>query len=734
MIKFKILLIISFLLAKNSYSQTAHDLHFNHLANRWDEGIPLGNGMLGQLVWQKGNNLSFSLDRADLWDLRPIKELQQFNYKWVCEKYDENQYEKVQALGDAPYEKYPAPTKIPGAALEFDIAGFGKIKNVDLYIDKALCIVKWESGISLECFISANSYTGWFKFANVAQDFKPILKSPKYADGNKENKPFNSVEPAGLQQLGYPQGLITETKNKYTYIQEGWNGFKYEVAVEWRREGNGIVGCWSISSNYGKSRIADAEANVSLSLKKGFNTEFESHKLWWKNYWSKSGLILPDKVLEKQWYLEMYKFGSASRVGAPPISLQAIWTADNGSLPPWKGDFHNDLNTQLSYWPAYTGNHLAEEQAYIDWMWQIKDRCKQFTKRYFGCNGLAIPGVCTMNGEEMGGWIQYSLSPTTSAWLAHHYYMHWKYSMNNDFLKDSAYPFLKDVALMIEELSIKENGKRKFPLSSSPEINNNSKNAWFKEMTNYDLSLVRWELAATAEMAEKLGFKEEALHYKDLVAEFSYLAVSAKEGLLMAPDYPLPASHRHFSHLMSIYPLGTTDMANGKNDANLIAASLSNLERIGSSEWCGYSFAWLGCLYARAKEGQKAADSLHKFASCYCSPNSFHLNGNQCKKEYDPFTLEGNFAFAAAIMEMLIQSHSGCIEIFPAVPDNWKNISFENLRCQGAFLVSAVMKKGVVCNVKVVSEKGGNFRLKIAGKALIERKTTAGEVVIFKFK
>ena len=67
----------------------------------------------------------------------------------------------------------------------------------------------------------------------------------------------------------------------------------------------------------------------------------------------------------KQWYLEMYKLGAATGNGAPPISLQAVWTADNGKLPPWKGDFHHDLNTQLSYWPAYSSNHMIQESGYI---------------------------------------------------------------------------------------------------------------------------------------------------------------------------------------------------------------------------------------------------------------------------------------------------------------------------------------------------------------------------------
>jgi len=731
MSKRSILFCILLLVCKITFSQTKHDLHFTQLANSWDEGIPLGNGMLGQLVWQKGNHLRFSLDRADLWDLRPIEELKKFDFKWVCEQYAKKQYDTVQAVGDAPYEKYPAPTKIPGAALEFDISRFGKVKSVDLNIDKALCVVQWESGMKLACFVHAGLPIGWFRFDNVDINFKPELITPKYSKENTDNKPFNSVNPPGLTLLGYPKGEKTEKGHEITYIQEGWNGFKYKVVVKWVQTENGITGCWSIASNYGKTKITEAEDIVKQSISKGFDNEFINHKKWWQNYWEKSNISIPDQILEKQWYLEMYKFGSASRVGAPPITLQAIWTADNGSLPPWKGDFHNDLNTQLSYWPSYTGNHLAEEQSFIDWLWSIREKSKVFTKRYFGCNGLAIPGVCTLSGEEMGGWIQYSLSPTTSAWLAHHFYLHWKYSKDTVFLKERAYPFLKDVAIMLEELSVKENGKRKLPLSSSPEINNNSINAWFKEMTNYDISLIRWELTATAEMADNLGLITEAQHYRNLLAEFPALSVTRDLGLLLAPEYPLPASHRHFSHLMSIYPLGLLDFSKGINDSMIIVNSLRNLEKIGSSEWCGYSLAWLGSLYARAKEGQKAADSLTKFAKCYCSPNSFHLNGNQCNKEYKPFTLEGNFAFAAAIMEMLIQSQTGIIEIFPAIPEAWKNLAFDNLRTQGAFLVSAAMKNGIISKLTVLSEKGGKLQLKIPGKALIERNTKAGEIINF---
>ena len=120
-----------------------------------------------------------------------------------------------------------------------------------------------------------------------------------------------------------------------------------------------------------------------------------------------------------------------------------------------------------------------------------------------------------------------------------------------------------------------------------------------------------------------------------------------------------------------------------------------------ASYWCGYSFSWLGNLYARAKDGEKAAEALRIFSENFCLSNSFHANGEQhnrgySKFKYRPFTLEGNFAFASGIQEMLIQSHTGVIEVFPAIPNEWKDVSFTTLRTEEAFLVSALQKEGKI--------------------------------------
>jgi alpha-L-fucosidase 2 len=259
-------------------------------------------------------------------------------------------------------------------------------------------------------------------------------------------------------------------------------------------------------------------------------------------------------------------------------------------------------------------------------------------------------------------------------------------------------------------------GKRTHPLSASPEINDNRPDAWFSSVTNYDLALERWALGAAAELADEVGAASDAARWRKVLSELPAFSLGEDGRLLVAKGVPLPQSHRHFSHLMAIHPLGLIDPSDGDEARKVIASSLAELDRLGSDAWCGYSFAWLANLAARARDGEKAAKALEIFSTAFTLRNSFHCNGDQSGKGYSkftyrPFTLEGNFAAAAGAQEMLLQSHRGVIVLFPAVPASWKDVAFTSLRAQGAFLVSAQRNGGVVSRVEIVADQGGRCRL-----------------------
>jgi alpha-L-fucosidase 2 len=578
--------------------------------------------------------------------------------------------------------------------------------------------VEWEDGKTMETFVHASGMYGIFRFSGVDGSFVPQLEPPNYGVANAD-KEVNSLVGQSLGSLGYRQGDVVKGSQYASYVQEGWGGFKYHVYLQWEFSDGYLTGWWSIHAEFpGWEKQVKAKEVVAGASVSTFDEVLQDHEGWWTDYWNRSSIEIPDDLLQKQYYLEMYKFGSAARDDTPPISLQAVWTADDGKIPPWKGDFHHDLNTQLSYWPAYTGNHLYLEEGFVNWLWKYRETFKEYTRKFYGTDGLNVPGVTTLTGEPMGGWIQYSFSPTVSAWLAHHFYMHWQYTQDRNFLEQKAYPWIRDVAAHLEELSVMdEQGRRTLPLSSSPEIFNNSRKAWFAEITNYDLALIRWTFTKAAELAISLEKDEEAKRWKHMVSDWPGFAVDETQGLMFSPNVPYFESHRHFSHLMAIHPLGLIDISDGPESTEIISNTIRHLDNIGPHYWTGYSYSWEGNLKARAGDGEGAAEALRIFARAFCLPNSFHVNGDQTKSGYStmtyrPFTLEGNFAFASGIQDMLIQSHTGTVHLFPAIPTDWKNVRFEQMRTYGAFLVSAVLKNGLIKEVVIESEKGGLCVLK----------------------
>ncbi|MCP4642367.1 MAG: hypothetical protein GY851_18115 [bacterium] len=703
-----------------------HNLRFETAVTVWDEALPLGNGLLGALVWGDGKPLNISLNRTDLWDVRPVPEFHsdEYSYATMREWEKAGRYDDLSRVYEKPYRR-PAPTKIPAGRLCVQLKD-QTFKETELDLATAQASVSFGSDVSARVWIHAEQQVGVLEVDGAL--VWPELVAPAFG-GKEVGETKPAIVAGDVAQLGYPPPTIWNGEDYAAYEQEGWDGFSFAVYVGWRYDeaptrtasAKRTLAVWTVASSLeeGGTPLDLARARVEGALKDDVEALRSSHRAWWDAFWGNTWLRVPNARVERQWYLDTYKFGAAARVDTPPITLQGPWTADDGKLPPWKGDYHHDCNTEMSYWPSYSGNRMDGAQGFVDWLWEHREACVEWTRRFFDMPGMNVPMTTDLNCEQIGGWRQYTHAATTAAWLAQHFYWHWKYGTDAAFLETRAYPYVRDCAVFIEAVTNERDadGMRTLPLSSSPEFNDNKPNAWFPSITNNDLALIRWLFGAAEEMAGKLGKTEDAARWNKALGELPELSVRENGALMVAKDFPYKESHRHFSHLMAIYPMGILDLSHGEEDARIIKASMAELLERGSSAYVGFSFSWQACLAARARDGATAEKALDIFAEAFVLRNGFNCNGDQSGKGYSnytyrPFTLEANYASAAGLQEMLLQSHTGIIEVFPAIPEGWKNVAFRNLRAQGAFLVSAERKGGEVTALRVQAERGGSFRLR----------------------
>ncbi|MBP8129952.1 MAG: glycoside hydrolase N-terminal domain-containing protein [Candidatus Hydrogenedentes bacterium] len=680
----------------------ASDLCLTAPIARWDEAIPLGNGIMGGLLWGEGNVVKLSLDRGDLWDLRRPDMLLRpdWNYATMRRLAAERNQPELSRMFDEPYNDSAYPTKLPVGRLELTLGAGDKAESFGLDLRRAVGHVQTSAG-GVEVFFSANEPVALIRVAGAAPACRLVASD-------------------AVKQLGYPPAGHGSENGVSWFVQEAALGLKYAVVAGLREEaGNAVIGLAVTSSQEDADPLALGRKRVADALAKGFDVGLAPHAAWWRQFWSVSGVRVPDRAIQQQYDLVQYFYGAASRRGAPPMPLQGVWTADEGTLPPWKGDYHHDLNTQLTYWAYLAAGHFEEGACFLDFMWNLLPEHREFARVFYGTSGAAVPGVMTLDGKAMGGWGQYSLSPTNGAWVAQAFYLHWRYTKDGAFLAERAYPYLAALGECYEELLKPDsNGKLKLPLSSSPEIHDNTLRAWLTPNSNFDLALLKWHFSALAEMALELKDATAADRWQGTLRRLDDFAVEGGAGpLRLSADESLSESHRHHSHLMAIHPLGLLNIEQSDRERGIIDASLAQNEQLGTRNWCGYSFSWMSCMMARAGKPDRALKNLEVFVQAFLSPNGFHLNGDQkggshSNFTYRPFTLEGNFAAAQAVHEMLLQSWGGCVRVFPAVAPQWADVSFFNLRAEGAFVVSAKRERGQTVWVRVTTGKGGMLRLR----------------------
>jgi alpha-L-fucosidase 2 len=649
---------------------------------RWDEAVPLGNGMMGALVYGGGSEVRIALDRGDLWDLRrvPVVHEPGFTYANMRRLVESGDKAEFDRLFDSPYNS-PYPTKLPGGALTVGLPEGARLRLFRLDFATGEAVAAWNGG-SLRAFFDSQS--------DVLH-----LRS----DGAVGEVRLHA--PAGLGRLGYP-APTAGSRDGVDWVECPRAGAQaYVLAAATRRDERGV----SVAATVAVGSPDEVGRSVRRALEEGHEAPAARSRAWWRAHNSSSSVRVPDERLQRHYELCKYLYGAASRAGAPPMPLQGVWTADEGGLPPWKGDFHNDLNTQTTYLAYPVAGLFDSGLSWTEFNWRLMPTYRRFAREFYGVTGAVVPGVMSLDGEALGGWGMYSLSPTNGAWIAHQFYRHWKLSGDGAFLRLRAYPFCSEVGTALLGILTEKEGRLAMPLSSSPEIHDNTFRAFLRPNSNYDGALLAWLFQANAEMAGELG--KDPSRWEEAAARIAPLATDPEDGgLAFAEGENYRSSHRHFSHALAVHPLGTLHVESGPQERATIAATVSRLERHGTDWWTGYSFSWFACLLARTGDGDRALRYLRDYERAFTSRNGFHLNGDQTGEglsqfTYRPFTLEGNFLAMEAVHEMLIQSWGGVVRVFPSVPSAWQDAEFRELRAEGGHKVSARRAGGRTVEVRV---------------------------------
>lgn len=685
----------------------------------WDEGLPLGNGKCGCLIWGNGRELTFSLDRGDLWDETPAEEVvrEDFTFQTLAAYAKDGNTEKIRRLFDSPYHN-ATPTKLPAGKIKFSFPGIDKLKfSLELRTAQAE-VVSQDGTLKMRTYMHAVNKAGFIEIlGSDTIDYQ--LYSPEFgniSDKGEDVREAWTVSQGNLKRLKY-SAVIKKAKGNVRWTVQEVKDFSYGIFVGEKQQGGRKLIVYKIASTKDALNWEEAAIRqIEELLETGFEGAAAGHRQWWKEYWEKSSVTIPETLYEKGWYISNYLFGACSRKGELPMPLQGVWTADNGELPPWKGDYHHDLNTQLSYSHYLKANHLKEGESFLDYLWEMLPKGREFAGRFYGSKGACLPAVMSAGGIALGGWAMYSLTPTNQLWLGQIFAKHYFYTGDRAFLEERAYPYLKESFLCIMGLlETGEDGQYRLPVSSSPEIHDDEAQAWLTPNSNYDLALMLYTVSTLKKLARVLNNKE-AEFWENEEHKFPSLAVNDRHVLMLSPDEEAFESHRHHSHAMAIHPLCLLDYEK-QEDKEIIDATILDLERLGTGNWVGFSFPWMALLYTRQMNGNGAAYQLRMFWDSFCSPNGFNLNGDYKMHglstfHYRPFTLEANMSAADALQEMLLRAEDGKIQLFPAIPVEWREeVAFSGLRGERGIIISAACNKGDIKMLQIEASVSGEWEI-----------------------